>query len=48
MTKKIKKISVAFGSSTIELDIPERNISSVILPSEPEKRKEAAFWLKSA
>ncbi|HHV23889.1 MAG: nickel-dependent lactate racemase [Methanosarcina sp.] len=48
MTKKIKKISVAFGSSTIELDIPERNISSVILPSEPEKRKEAAFLVKKA
>ena len=48
MTKKIKKIPVAFGSSTIELDIPERNISSVILPSEPEKRKEAAFLVKKA
>jgi nickel-dependent lactate racemase len=48
MTKKIKKISLAFGSSTIELDIPERNISSVILPSEPEKRKEAAFLVKKA
>ena len=32
-TVNIKKIPLAFGNSTIELDIPERNISSVILPS---------------
>ncbi|MGB9940178.1 nickel-dependent lactate racemase [Methanosarcina sp.] len=48
MTPKINKIPLAFGSTAIELDIPERNISSVILPSEPEKKEDAAFLIKKA
>ena len=48
MTVNIKKISLAFGSSTIELDIPERNISSVILPSEPERKEDSTSLIKKA
>ena len=48
MTANIKKIPLAFGSTVIELEIPERNISSVILPSEPEKMGDAAFLIKKA
>jgi nickel-dependent lactate racemase len=48
MTANIKKIPLAFGSTAIELDIPERNISSVILPSEPEKKEDATFLIKKA
>jgi len=48
MTPNIKKIPLAFGSAAIELEIPEKNISSIILPSEPEKKEEAAFLIKRA
>lgn len=48
MTANIKKIPLAFGSTVIKLEIPERNISSVILPSEPEKMGDAAFLIKKA
>ena len=48
MTAKIKKIPLAFGRTVIELDIPERNILSIILPSEPEKKEDAAFLIKKA
>ena len=48
MTANIKKIPLAFGSTAIELDIPERNILSIILPSEPEKKEDAAFLIKKA
>ncbi|WP_292391642.1 nickel-dependent lactate racemase [Methanosarcina sp. UBA5] len=48
MTANTKKISLAFGSTEIELDIPERNISSVILPSEPEKKEDGASIIKKA
>ena len=44
MTANTKKISLAFGSMALELEIPERNISSIILPSEPEKKEEASFF----
>jgi nickel-dependent lactate racemase len=38
MTTNIKQIQMAFGRTAIELEIPERNIFSVILPSEPENK----------
>lgn len=38
MIENTKTISLAFGSTALELDIPERNVSSIILPSEPEKK----------
>ncbi len=47
-TANIKKIPLAFGNSTIELDIPDRNISSVILPSEPEKKEDSTSLIKKA
>ena len=47
-TANIKKIPLAFGNSTIELDIPEKNISSVILPSEPEKKEDSTSLIKKA
>jgi len=48
MTANTKKIPFAFGRTTLELEIPERNISSVILPSEPETREEGTFLIKKA
>ncbi|MHB8102030.1 MAG: nickel-dependent malate racemase, LarAH6 family [Methanosarcina sp.] len=48
MTANIKKIPLAFGSTALELDIPERNISSIILPSEPQKKEEATLLVKRA
>jgi lactate racemase len=48
MTTNMKKIPLAFGSTTIELEIPERNISSIILPSEPDIKKDATFLIKRA
>ena len=47
-TANRKKISLAFGSMALELDIPERNISSIILPSEPAKKEQEAFLIKNA
>lgn len=44
----MKKIPLAFGTATLELEIPERNISSIILPSEPEIREEAGLLVKKA
>ena len=48
MTANMRKIPLAFGNGVFELDIPERNISSVILPSEPGKKGEATFLIKTA
>ncbi len=48
MTANTKTISLAFGSIALELDIPERNISSIILPSEPSKKEQEAFLIKKA
>ncbi|AKB81963.1 Transcriptional regulator [Methanosarcina barkeri 3] len=48
MTANIKKISLAFGSTRIEFEIPERNLASVILPSEFEIREEETFLIKKA
>ena len=44
MTTNMKKIPLAFGSTTIELEIPERNISSIILPLEPDIKKRCNFF----
>lgn len=48
MTANTKIISLAFGSMALELDIPEKNVSSIILPSEPERKEDAAFLIKKA
>jgi len=48
MTANTKTISLAFGSMALELDLPERNLASVILPSEPEKKEQEAFLIKKA
>jgi len=43
-----KTISLAFGNMSLELDIPKRNISSIILPSEPEIKERGDFLIKKA
>jgi nickel-dependent lactate racemase len=48
MTTNVKKIPLAFGSNAIELKIPEKNISRIILPSESEKREESSLLIKKA
>ncbi len=48
MTENIKKIPLAFGSMALELDIPEKNISSIILPSEPYIKKASSFLIQKA
>jgi len=48
MTANIKKISLAFGSTGIEFEIPERNLASVILPSEFEIKEEGSSLVKKA
>ncbi|WP_048159340.1 nickel-dependent lactate racemase [Methanosarcina sp. WWM596] len=48
MMTNIKKIPLAFGSGIFELDIPEKNISSIIIPSEPEKKEDGAFLIRKA
>lgn len=48
MTANTKTISLAFGSMALELGIPERNISSIILPSEPAKKEQETFLIRNA
>ncbi|MCQ1536934.1 nickel-dependent lactate racemase [Methanosarcina sp. KYL-1] len=48
MKTNIKKIPLAFGSEKLELGVPDKNISSIILPSEPENREDGAFLIKKA
>ncbi|WP_048185693.1 nickel-dependent lactate racemase family protein [Methanosarcina siciliae] len=48
MTTNMKKIPLAFGSGVFELNIPEKNISGLILPSEPEKKEDEAFLIRKA
>ncbi|HEY3360457.1 MAG TPA: nickel-dependent lactate racemase, partial [Methanosarcina sp.] len=48
MTANIKKISLAFGSTGIEFEIPKRNLASVILPSEFEIKEKSSFLIKKA
>ncbi|AKJ38420.1 nickel-dependent lactate racemase family protein [Methanosarcina barkeri] len=48
MTTNVKTIPLAFGSGILKLDIPEKNISSIILPSELEITEEGASLIKKA
>ncbi|WP_292378276.1 nickel-dependent lactate racemase [Methanosarcina sp. UBA289] len=48
MTKNVKTIPFAFGRGISELNIPEKNISSIILPSESEIKEEGASLIKKA
>lgn len=48
METKIKKMKLAFGSGDLELEIPEKNISGIILPSEPETKEDAETLIKAA
>ncbi|MGB9929954.1 MAG: nickel-dependent lactate racemase [Methanosarcina sp.] len=48
MTANLKKIPLAYGNKVYELDIPEKNISSIILPSELEIKESPAFSIKKA
>jgi len=48
MTANTNKVLFAFGKSSIELEIPERNVASIILPSEPEIKEESSFLIKNA
>ena len=44
----MKKISLAFGSTALELEIPEKNVSRIILPLEPEIRADADSLINKA
>ncbi|AAM31998.1 nickel-dependent lactate racemase family protein [Methanosarcina mazei] len=48
MTTNLKKILLAFGNGVSELNIPEKNLSSIILPSEPEEKDYEALLIKKA
>jgi nickel-dependent lactate racemase len=48
MTINIKKIPLAFGNGVSELEIPEKNLSSLILPSEPEKKGDETLLIRKA
>jgi lactate racemase len=48
MTINVKTIPLAFGSGILELEIPEKNISSIILPSELKIKEEGASLIKKA
>jgi lactate racemase len=48
MTANTKKIPLAFGSMGVELEIPERNLASFILPSEFEVKEDPSFLIKKA
>ncbi len=48
MTASTKKIQLAFGSTGIELEIPERNLASIILPSEFETKEDPSLLIKKA
>ena len=43
-----KRIQLASGNEVYELEVPERNISSIILPSEFEIKQEAETLIKTA
>ncbi len=48
MTTNVKTIPLAFGSGISELNIPEKNISSIILPSELEIKEEGSSLMRKA
>ena len=43
MTTNVKTIPLAFGSGISELSIPEKNVSSIILPSESKIKEDRNF-----
>ncbi|MFI5384177.1 MAG: lactate racemase domain-containing protein, partial [Methanosarcina thermophila] len=48
MTANIKKISLSFGSTGVEFEIPERNLASIILPLEPEIKEDPFSLIKKS
>ena len=48
MTMNVKTIPLAFGSGILEVDIPEKNISRIILPSELKIKEEGTSLIKKA
>ena len=48
MTTNVKTIPLAFGSGISELSVPEKNVSSIILPSESTIKEEGASLIKKA
>ncbi len=46
--QKIKQIPLAFGSAEIEFGIPNRNLSGIILPSEPQEKEKSTLLIKKA
>jgi nickel-dependent lactate racemase len=44
----MKRILLGFGNTTLELEIPEKNLSRVILPSEPATKEDAGLLVKKA
>lgn len=48
MTTKTRKIDLPFGNEVIELEIPEKNLAEIILPSEPESREDEGSIVKKA
>jgi nickel-dependent lactate racemase len=44
----MKRILLGFGNTALELEIPERNLSRVILPSEPAIKEDAGLLVKKA
>lgn len=48
MTTNVKTIPLAFGSGISELSIPEKNVSSIILPSESKIKEEGTVLIKKA
>jgi len=48
MKTGMRKIDLAFGDGVIEIKIPEKNLSEIILPSEPETREDESSIVKKA
>ena len=48
MKTGMKKVDLPFGNGVIELEIPEENLSEIILPSEPESREDESSIVKKA
>ena len=48
MTAKTRKIDLPFGNEVLELEIPEKNLAEIILPSEPESREDEGSIVKKA
>jgi nickel-dependent lactate racemase len=48
MMINLKKIPLAFGNGKVNLDLPEKNLAAIILPSEPESKEDESLILKKA